>query len=67
MKSKGCGMAAYGIFILGGWAGFMLALLFVGISRNISDRAISFIQPITQGLDSPSKLTPPLQITNELR
>ena len=58
-------MAAYGIFILGGWTGFMLALLFVGISRNLSDKAIDFVRPLASSFDGQANLTQPLQITNE--
>jgi hypothetical protein len=58
-------MAAFGIFILGGWAGFLLALLFVGISRNLSDKAISFVQPLTNGFDGHSDLTTSIQITSD--
>jgi hypothetical protein len=58
-------MAAYGIFVLGGWTGFMLALLFVGVSRNLSDKAVDFVRPLTTGFDGHSNLTPPIQVTNE--
>ena len=58
-------MAAYGIFILGGWTGFMLALLFIGVSRNLSDKAMDFVNPLRGGFDGQSNLTPSVQITHE--
>ncbi|MBB5059895.1 hypothetical protein HDF16_004624 [Granulicella aggregans] len=58
-------MAAYGIFILGGWTGFLLALLFAGVSRNISDKAIEFVRPLTSSFDGQSNLTSPAQVTND--
>jgi len=58
-------MAAYGIFILGGWTGFMLALFFVGVARNLSVMAIKLVRPLTGGFDGESNLTPPIQLTND--